>query len=174
MRCSFWRQLLKCGHSHAMRPGDQPLEAGREPPLGAHMVALRRGYTHHGIYVGRGCVVHYCGYSRGLHRGPVEEVSLSQFSLGRPIWVRTGELGWKDRPDVVTRARSRLGEDCYHVLRNNCEHFCEWCVRRQHRSPQVDELLDSPKRALDELGQTLRRGALVLSRMTCVRVLHLR
>jgi hypothetical protein len=41
---------------------------------------------------------------------------------------------------VVHRARSRLGEDRYHVLRNNCEHFCEWCVRGQHRSYQVEAL----------------------------------
>ena len=33
----------------------------------------------------------------------------------------------------------RLGEDCYSVLTNNCEHFCEWCVRGEHRSYQVDE-----------------------------------
>jgi hypothetical protein len=42
---------------------------------------------------------------------------------------------------VVHRARSRLGEDRYHVLRNNCEHFCEWCVRGQHRSYQVEALV---------------------------------
>jgi hypothetical protein len=33
----------------------------------------------------------------------------------------------------------RLGEDRYSVLTNNCEHFCEWCVRGEHRSYQVDE-----------------------------------
>jgi len=47
----------------------------------------------------------------------------------------------QDRPEVVRRARSRLGEDRYHVLRNNCEHFCEWCVRGQNRSYQVDALV---------------------------------
>ena len=47
----------------------------------------------------------------------------------------------QDRPEVVHRARSRLGEDRYHVLRNNCEHFCEWCVRGQNRSYQVDALV---------------------------------
>lgn len=159
MNGSSWReQSLERDYSRrAMRPGDQTLSAWRDPPLGGHLVTPRRGYTHHGIYVGRGCVVHYCGFSRGLHRGPVEEVPLSQFSLGRPIWVRTGEFGWNDQPEVVARARSRLGENCYHVLKNNCEHFCEWCVRCQHRSPQVEEPLDSLRRAWDQLGQTLVR-----------------
>ena len=27
--------------------------------LGSHLVAFRLGYTHHGIYIGRGLVVHY-------------------------------------------------------------------------------------------------------------------
>ena len=159
MRCSIWReQSLACERPRrGLRLGDQALAAGQEPPLGAHMLTLRRGYTHHGIYVGQGSVVHYGGFSRGWRRGPVEEVPLSRFSLGRPVWIRTGELGWRDRPDVVTRARSRLGEDCYHVLTNNCEHFCEWCVRCNHRSHQVEELLDRFRRASGPLRRTLSR-----------------
>jgi Lecithin retinol acyltransferase len=64
-----------------------------------------------------------------------------RFSRGRPIWVRIGEFGWKSRPEIARRARSRLGENRYHILTNNCEHFCEWCVRGEHRSYQVDALL---------------------------------
>jgi Lecithin retinol acyltransferase len=125
-----------CG---GLRPSDRPLDPGREPPLGAHMVTPRRGYTHHGIYVGGGSVVQYGGLSWGLRRGPVEEVSLSTFSHGRPVWVRVVESRWFDQDEVVRRARQRLGEDRYSVLTNNCEHFCEWCVRGQHRSYQVDD-----------------------------------
>ena len=124
-----------------LRACDQPLAPGREPPLGAHIVSPRQWYAHHGIYVGRGRVVQYGGLSRGLRRGPVEEVALLRFSRGRPVWIRTGELGWMSRPDVARRARSRLGENRYHILTNNCEHFCEWCVRGEHRSYQVDSFL---------------------------------
>jgi ribosomal protein L37E len=102
------------------------------------VVAPRRAYAHHGIYAGQGRVLQYGG---GLRRAPVEEVSLRGFSHGRQIWIRLGELGWRDRPEVVHRARSRLGEDRYHVLRNNCEHFCEWCASGQHRSYQVEALV---------------------------------
>jgi hypothetical protein len=42
---------------------------------------------------------------------------------------------------VIQRARSRVGEDCYRLLTNNCEHFCEWCLRGEHRSYQVEALL---------------------------------
>jgi hypothetical protein len=124
--------------SSGLRICDHALEAGQEPPIGAHLVTARRAYTHHGIYAGQGHVLQYGG---GLRRDPIEEVPLSRFSHGRQVWIRLGERGLQDRPDVVRRARSRLGEDRYHVLRNNCEHFCEWCVRGQHRSYQVDELV---------------------------------
>lgn len=56
----------------------------REPPLGAHLTTSRRGYTHHGMYVGRGRVVHYSGLSGFWQGGPVEEVSLSRFCLWPP------------------------------------------------------------------------------------------
>ena len=120
---------------------DCTLDPDHEPPSGAHMVTRRWGYTHHGIYVGRGRVVQYGGLSLGLHRGPVEEVTLSQFALGRAIWIRSSESTSLNRDEVVRRARSRLGENRYHVLTNNCEHFCEWCVCGEHRSYQVDRLI---------------------------------
>jgi hypothetical protein len=40
----------------------------------------------------------------------------------------------------VERARSRLGEDRYRFLSNNCEHFCEWCIAGSSRSTQIEEL----------------------------------
>jgi hypothetical protein len=63
-------------------PQERFLVAGSEPPIGAHIVTRRQGYTHHGIYAGVGRVVHYAGLSRGLRRGPVEETSLSRFAAG--------------------------------------------------------------------------------------------
>jgi len=123
-----------------VRPTDEALDPGAEPPIGAHLMTPRRAYTHHGIYVGEGRVVQYGGLSRGLRRGPVEEVSLSQFAGGREIWVRPEETSHFNRENVIHRARLRLGEDRYHPLKNNCEHFCEWCVRGEARSYQVDEL----------------------------------
>ncbi len=141
---------------------DCALDPEHEPPKGAHMVTPRRGYTHHGIYVGRGRVVQYGGLSRGLRRGPVEEVPLSQFAQGRTIWIRLHESSGLDRDEVVRRARLRLGENRYHALTNNCEHFCEWCVRGEHRSYQVDDLVA-------RYGRTWRRLIELLARALCLR-----
>ena len=133
-----------------LKPNDRPLDPEYEPRLGAHLVTPRRGYTHHGIYVGGNRVVQYGGLSWGLRRGPVEEVSLSRFSQGRPVWIRASGQRWFEPQEVVRRARLRVGEDRYNVLTNNCEHFCEWCVHGEHRSYQVDD------RAADYRGVLLK------------------
>src|ERR1700747_1270918 len=44
------------------------LLAEHEPLLGSHIVTPRRGYLHHGIYVGDGKVVHYAGLAHGFYR----------------------------------------------------------------------------------------------------------
>jgi len=137
-RCLRWQEQVR--RRPGLRPPDQLLDPAHELPIGAHIVTPRRGYTHHGIYVGDGRVVQYGGLSLGLRRGPVEEVSLSQFAQGREIRVRLDESSHFDREEVICRARRRLGENRYHPLKNNCEHFCEWCVRGEPRSYQVDQL----------------------------------
>jgi len=123
-------------------PAPQPALA-REPfAIGAHLITPRRGYTHHGIYVGGNRVVHYAGWSRAaLTCRPVEEVSLEEFAGGREVRSRTDCAARYTPLDVVARARSRLGEDRYRIASNNCEHFCHWCLSGENRSVQVDRLL---------------------------------
>lgn len=121
---------------------------GQLPPLAAHIVTPRRGYLHHGIYVGDGKVVHYAGLKRAIHREPVEEVSLSDFAGGRSFWVKSDTAPRFEHREVIRRARSRIGEDCYRLLTNNCEHFCEWCLRSNHRSYQVEAWAARAKRVM--------------------------
>jgi hypothetical protein len=102
---------------------------------------------HHGIYVGDSKVVHYAGLACGPFRGHIEEVSLAQFACGRSVWTRRSNLPAFDPHEVIRRARSRVGENRYRLLRNNCEHFCEWCLRGESRSYQVERFL-SARRAL--------------------------
>jgi hypothetical protein len=117
----------------------------QEPPLGSHLVTPRRGYFHHGIYVGARMVVHYSGLAHGLRRGPVEEVHFAHFACGKRVWVRSDAPSDFDVREVICRARSRVGEDCYRLLTNNCEHFCEWCLRGTARSFQVEDWLARPR-----------------------------
>lgn len=67
---------------------------------------------------------------------------------------------------------SRIGEDRYHVLTNNCEHFCEWCVHAEQRSYQVDGLfhfLTAPLRLVRSVRDRARQvvGSLV-SGLSCL------
>ena len=133
-----------------MSPATQPqfFSGSLKPPIGAHIVTRRHGYTHHGIYAGVGRVVHYAGLSRGLRRGPVEEISLARFAAGHRVSVVSGVPPKFEGREVARRARSRIGEDHYRLLTNNCEHFCEWCLRGQHRSYQIDAWMALPSRAI--------------------------
>ncbi len=113
------------------------LRPAEEPPLASHLVTPRALYSHHGIYVGNGRVIHYGGLAHGLRRGPVEEVSLAHFAHGRGIRVQPDPPRF-DRREVVARARLRLGERSYRILTNNCEHFCAWALQGESRSRQVE------------------------------------
>jgi hypothetical protein len=124
---------------------DRRVTANEEPPLGAHLITRRFAYAHHGIYVGAGTVVHYAALAHHWHWGPVEEVSLAGFSRGHSVWVRPAGPSALRCEEIVRRARSRVGEDHYRLLSNNCEHFSEWCVHAEHRSAQVERLLARPR-----------------------------
>ena len=120
------------------------LASGDEPPVGSHLVTSRTFYTHHGIYVGDGKVIHYAGFARGPWRGPVEQVPLERFARGAAIRIRSGAQRF-DRREVVERARSRLGERRYRLLTNNCEHFCSWVLRDECVSHQLERLRRLPR-----------------------------
>lgn len=109
-----------------------------EPQIGAHLETPRHTCTHHGIYVGDGKVIHYAGFSRSWRAGPVEEVDVIEFAFGHPLRVVAQPHARYSAQQIVQRARSRLGEHAFHLLRNNCEHFCNWCISGHHRSEQVE------------------------------------
>jgi len=119
-----------------------------DPLPGSHLVTPRHGYHHHGIYLGEGTVIHYAGLCRSLHRGPVEEVSIAHFAAGHEIWIKPNPYPKYRCQETVQRARSRLGENRYHLLTNNCEHFCSWCVYGESCSEQVEDCLAYPREAL--------------------------
>jgi hypothetical protein len=118
----------------------------QEPHLGAHLTTSRRGYSHHGVYVGGGRVVHYSGLSGFWQCGPVEEVSLSRFANAHPVRLVNHPESQYSPEEIVRRARSRLGENDYRLLTNNCEHFCNWCLSGISRSAQVERRLQLPLR----------------------------
>jgi hypothetical protein len=117
------------------------LADGVLPPLAAHLVTPWMGFAHHGIHVGDGRVVHYGALVYDVIRRPVEEVTLDSFADGRRVFMIEHGDECLAPEDVIQRARSRLGENRYRLLTNNCEHFVEWCLHDAQRSFQVDTAL---------------------------------
>ena len=126
---------------------------------GSRLIVRRRAYFHHGIYLGNGGMIHYAGWLFGT-RGLVEEVTLEQFTEGRPYCIGRMPPDRRAGEEIVRRARSRLGERQYHLLRNNCEHFCNWCQLGECRSEQVEALM-KPALVLIGILRALRRELLI-------------
>ena len=90
-------------------------------------------YQHHGIDCGDGSVIHYRKPSE-----VVERTSFATFSKGNIVTAKEYIKGFCYIPEVVVaRAESRLGEDKYSLLFNNCEHFATWCKTGISDSKQV-------------------------------------
>jgi hypothetical protein len=131
------------------------LAAGEEPVPGAHLVTPWRGFAHHGIYLGGGRVLHYNARVYRFARRPVEDTDMEGFAEGRPVFVVSHAEPVFEPGEVLSRARSRLGEDRYHLLDNNCEHLVEWCLHGIARSFQVESALEFPQRAAEWWGAKL-------------------
>ena len=121
-------------------------------------VPRRHGlFNHHGIDLGDGTVAHYLE-GRKILRSPV-----SEFSQGEVVSV----LDHADAsPAGVTlrRAMSRLGEQNYNMLFNNCEHFATWCKTGRHRSEQVDSVIDRARQWSRQMPSALLSGLDLLVR----------
>lgn len=90
-------------------------------------------YEHHGIDCGDGTVIHY---SKVPSEPTVMQVSWREFSWNQTVGVRSYAAAFI--PDVVIeRAASRLGEQRYNLLTNNCEHFATWCKVGKNESRQI-------------------------------------
>ena len=121
-------------------------------------VPRRHGlFNHHGIDLGDGTVAHYLE-GREILRSPI-----SEFSQGEVVSV----MDHADAsPAGVTlrRAMSRLGEQNYNLLFNNCEHFATWCKTGRHRSEQVDSVIDRARQWSRQMPSALLSGLDLLVR----------
>ena len=120
-------------------------------------------FLHHGIDLGDGSVAHYLE-GREILRSPLEE-----FSRGQEVSVVSHDQA-SAAGVTLRRAMSRIGEQNYNLLFNNCEHFANWCKTGRHRSGQVEDWLHTgslgalalgqlmPAALLTGLGLLLRKG----------------
>ena len=114
-----------------------PMAKGDQLYVYREFLNLEGVYEHHGIDCGDGTVIHY--------RKPseiIERTSLETFSRGNSLYVKEYISGFYFIPEVVVqRAESRLGENKYNLLFNNCEHFATWCKVGLSESRQLQEFV---------------------------------
>ncbi len=100
-------------------------QTNKRYPLGAHLIVKHLGYSHHGIYAGRGRVIHYSGLAHFIKK----------------IHVRSYDAPRYRGKVVVRRMRSRMHENHYHLIINNCEHLCSWAITGIESSTQVERMM---------------------------------
>ncbi len=105
--------------------------------LGDHVYVERGLYTHHGVDIGDGWVIHFSsadGTKSGasICRARIEVFAGDATVRVQPYGTRFGA------EQAAERARSMLGQSGYHLFSNNCEHFATWCVAGEHSSAQVE------------------------------------
>jgi hypothetical protein len=108
--------------------------------VGDHLVVDQGGYKHHGIYVGGKDVIHYTGVGSKLG-GMIDITTVEQFSDGKLVKVVEHWPRVYDAAESVYRANSRIGENRYNLLWNNCEHFVLWCIQGVPVSHQVNKVV---------------------------------
>lgn len=97
------------------------------------LLGLDSVYEHHGIDCGDGTVIHY---SKAAGEPTVRRTSMAAFAQGNPVYLKRQPVSFV--PDVVLeRAESRLGEQQYDLMTNNCEHFANWCKIGRNESEQL-------------------------------------
>ena len=118
-------------------------------------------FTHHGIDLGDGTVAHYLE-GREILRSTLQDFLQNQtFTIIN--YSKSDSIGV-----TLRRAMSRIGEQNYNLLFNNCEHFAIWCKTGRHRSSQVESVLEStrklrqmmPSKLLSALALLLEYGLL--------------
>lgn len=104
---------------------------------GDHVWVRRVAYTHHGVEVADGMVIHFTG-TPGSKRGAVIRSDFMEvFARGATVQVRK-YAQTIDRAETMKRAESKLGASGYNLYQNNCEHFARWCVTGKSKSSQVN------------------------------------
>ena len=105
---------------------------------GDHIYVQRGGllYSHHGIYAGKGTVIHFKGAFKEKKDPIVIKTDIE-------IFLNGGKLKRRDykrrlpHTETLRIARDHLSKKGYSLAFNNCEHFAAYCSTGRKKSVQV-------------------------------------
>lgn len=105
--------------------------------LGDHIYVERGVYTHHGVDMGGGWVIHFASPDGTKTGALIRWTTIDDFAGQAEVRVQVYGVRF-DAERAAERARSMLGQSGYDLFANNCEHFATWCVTGEHSSAQVE------------------------------------
>lgn len=110
---------------------------------GDHIKVRRRGglYSHHGIDMGDGTVIHFNGEPFRRDEASICRVTMAEFLAGGRMVIVRHRGTVLASEDVVTAAETALARQKYCLWRNNCEHFATACKTGRRHSRQVRRAL---------------------------------
>ena len=110
---------------------------------GEHIKVRRFGgcYSHHGIDMGDGTVIHFCGEPLHMEGARVCRVPMEAFLQGGARLTVPYDDPGVDPERVAAEAEGLVGMEGYDLLRNNCEHFVHFFATGLRRSIQVERAL---------------------------------
>lgn len=105
---------------------------------GDHIYVRRKGllYSHHGIYAGKGTVIHFKGAVKEKKDPIVIKTDIESFLNGGKLKRRD----YKKRlphAETLRIAGEHLSKKGYSLAFNNCEHFATCCATGKKRSAQI-------------------------------------
>ena len=124
---------------------------------GAHIRVQVKNVYHHGIYVGNDEVVQF-GLPYDMYndpkdvkvlRSPLKDFCADDAFIEVYCYSRK-ELRRKNSDEEIVRiALSKVGEGNYNILKNNCEHFANFCVFGDSMSKQIDDIYENVEKMLN-------------------------
>ncbi|CAG5130583.1 unnamed protein product [Candidula unifasciata] len=113
----------------------------------------RTFYSHWGIYIGDGEIIHVKG-----NKGEKAEVKRESFwnavKDGLAKKNNSKDADWRplEPEDIVERAKWLIGKWEYDVVSENCEHLVNWCRYDVKVSEQVDNFIENMLKLLVAAG----------------------
>lgn len=104
---------------------------------GDHVYVDRGSYSHHGIDMGDGRVIHFASTNGKKSAAVIRWASIDEFAGTGRVQVRAYGVRFHPK-ETAMRAESMVGQSGYDFFANNCEHFATWCATGEHSSAQVE------------------------------------
>lgn len=131
-------------------------------------------YYHYGVYIGDDKVIHFSGESYSTAK--ISLIDFHDFEHGNQFdFLVTGYVSAEEcvmvnyayeRSEVCNRARSKLygSFDGYDLLKNNCEHFANWCAcgKKISRQSFVSDDAGCGEKAIDRVFEPVQKAAKVI------------